>query len=248
MRTKKPNAELVWKQIEDLVVPRLSLSPVDRVVYWHLVRHSRLEGKARLSFSIQWLARGVRLAGDTVRQAVRRLVEQGALSLLERSKAGHVVYVRLPTEIPAVRAKKIEEVRATHLTDAANLEGMDFMQTRALRAAIHERERGNCFYCLRRVPVRVRCLDHVAPRVRGGNNFYRNLVSSCQQCNARKGERAAEDFLRGLYRERRLTEGELAERLRALDALAAGKLRPAIATTDTPLVRKGRPPLQPQAV
>ena len=226
MKTKRLNAELVWKQVEDLVVSRLSLSAVDRAVYMHLLRHSRLEGKARLCFSIQWSAGRLRFSGDTVRQAVRRLVEQGALSLLERSKAGHVVLVRLPEEIPAVSARKVEMLRPTHLTPAVNLEEMDFLQTRTLRRAIHERESGACFYCLRRVPIRVRCLDHVVPRVRSGSNSYRNLVSCCQQCNAQKGEREAQDFLRGLYRERRLTEAELAERLRALDALADGKLPP----------------------
>jgi len=45
------------------------------------------------------------------------------------------------------------------------------------------------------------------------------------ECNTQKGETAA-DFLRRLYRERRLTAAELAARLRALDALASGKLRP----------------------
>lgn len=35
-----------------------------------------------------------------------------------------------------------------------------------------------------------------------------------------------EDFLRSLYRKRRLTDAELNGRLRSLDALAAGKLRP----------------------
>lgn len=228
MKNKKPNAELLWKQIEDLVVPRLSLSAVDRVVYWHLLRHSHLEGKARLSFSIKWLARGVRFSVDTARQAVRRLVEQGALSLLERSKAGHVVLVRLPEEIPAVRASKNEEPKRVRLPRAASLEETDFLQTRTLRGAIHERERGCCFYCLRQVPVRVRCLDHVVPRVRSGSNFYRNLVSCCQPCNAQKGEQDAGDFLRWLYRGRRLTEEELVARLRALDELAAGKLRPAL--------------------
>jgi 5-methylcytosine-specific restriction endonuclease McrA len=227
MKIKKPNAELLWKQIEDLVVPRLSLSAVDRVVYWHLLRHSHLEGKARLCFSIPWLARGVRFSGDTARQAVRRLIEQGALSLLERSKTGHVVLVRLPEEIPAVRSRS-EEPKRVRLPRAASLEETDFLQTRTLRGAIHERERGCCFYCLRQVPVRVRCLDHVVPRVRSGSNSYRNLVSCCQQCNALKGERDAEDFLRWLYRGRRLTEEELVARLRALDELAAGKLRPAL--------------------
>jgi len=66
------------------------------------------------------------------------------------------------------------------------------------------------------------------PLVRSGRNSYRNLVSSCMECNAQKGEQAADDFLRRLYRERRLTAAELAARLRALDALTCGKLRPAL--------------------
>jgi hypothetical protein len=45
------------------------------------------------------------------------------------------------------------------------------------------------------------------------------------ECNTQKGETAAADFLRRLYRERRLTATELAARLRALDALTSGKLR-----------------------
>ena len=39
---------------------------------------------------------------------------------------------------------------------------------------------------------------------------------------------AAEDFLRSLFRQRRLTSPELEGRLRALNALAAGKLRPVL--------------------
>jgi hypothetical protein len=42
----------------------------------------------------------------------------------------------------------------------------------------------------------------------------------------------AEDFLRGLYRDGRLTAPELTGRLRALEALAAGKLRPALHSPD----------------
>jgi hypothetical protein len=59
-----------------------------------------------------------------------------------------------------------------------------------------------------------------------GSNSYRNLVSSCVECNSQKGEKPADDFLRRLYRDRHLTAAELAARLRAIDALAAGKLRP----------------------
>ena len=66
------------------------------------------------------------------------------------------------------------------------------------------------------------------PRAQLGRNCYRNLVSSCLECNSRKGEKAAEDFLRWLYRERRLTAAELTGRVRALKALAGGRLRPAV--------------------
>ncbi len=92
MKIKIPSAERVWKQFEDLA-PRLRLSTTDRVVYTHLFRHSRLEGKLQLRFSIPWLARGVGLCGNSARWAVRRLIARGILRLVERSKAGHVVAI-----------------------------------------------------------------------------------------------------------------------------------------------------------
>ncbi len=220
MKNKKPNAEHIWKQFEDLLVPRLRLSVIDRAVYSHLLRHSRLEGRLRLRFSILGLARHIRLSGGPTREAVRRLVAQGALRLVERSKAGHVVEVRLPDEIRAVMLNRIES-RA-----AVNIEEADFLQNRTLRKAIHAREGGQCFYCLRRITPTVQCLDHVVPRAQSGRNSYRNLVSCCMECNSQKGEKSAEDFLRRLSRERRLTAAELTGRLRALDALASGKLPP----------------------
>jgi 5-methylcytosine-specific restriction endonuclease McrA len=59
-------------------------------------------------------------------------------------------------------------------------------------------------------------------------NSYRNLVSCCVECNSRKSDRAARDFLRTLYRQGRLTPAEFDARLRALKDLAAGKLRPSL--------------------
>ncbi|MGC1485423.1 MAG: HNH endonuclease signature motif containing protein [Candidatus Acidiferrum sp.] len=229
MKTKKPNAELVWKQLEDLLVPRLRLSVIDRTVYSHLLRHTRLEGKLRLHFSIMWLARNIRLSTGPVREGVRRLVSHGALRLVQRSKAGHVVEVRLPGEIRAMRLNRIEQRAASkeqRSRAVVNIEEADFLHDKSLRKTIHARECGQCFYCLRRISSTVHCLDHVVPRSHSGPNSYRNLVSSCMECNVAKGEKPADDFLRRLYRERRLTAAELAARLRALDALASGKLRP----------------------
>jgi 5-methylcytosine-specific restriction endonuclease McrA len=116
----------------------------------------------------------------------------------------------------------------------ASIEEADFLLTKTRRAAIHARDRGLCFYCLTQLTPRTRCLDHVIPLARRGKNSYRNLISCCTECNTQKGETAAEDFLRTLCRQRRITSAELADRLRKLDALAAGELRPAAASPQLP--------------
>ena len=245
MKTKKPNAELVWKQIEDHLVSRLRLSFTDRVVYWHLLRHSRLEGQLRLRFSIPWLSRGLRLCSNSTRWAVRRLISRGLLRLVQCSKAGHVVEVLLPDEILAAGTDGADRTGgpvSPSFLPAIYSEGEDFLKTAALRQSIHARERGRCFYCLRRLTPQARCLDHVVPLSEFGSNSSRNLVSCCLKCNSQKGERSALDFLRRLYRERRLSDAELADRLRTLDTLAAGKLRPLLTTEVNPLPRKGARP------
>ena len=83
MKNKTLNASRIWKHFEDFLVPRLRLSITDRAVYSHLLRHSRLEGRTRLRFSIAWLARGARLSTNPARWAVRRLIAHGALRLVE---------------------------------------------------------------------------------------------------------------------------------------------------------------------
>ena len=226
--TLKVDAGALWKQIEDVVVPQLGLSVIDHVVYIHLVRHSLLEGKRRLHFSIPWLARNIRLSVCPTREAVRRLAGHGALRLIERSKAGHVAEVRLPEEIRGVRAKTMEARNGTQPTSVIEIEDVDFLKSPELRRTIHEREGGRCFYCLRRITPRMECLDHVVPRAKVRCNSYRNLVSACMECNSQKGERSAEEYLRWLFREHRLGAAELKDRFRKLELLAAGKLRPEI--------------------
>lgn len=227
MKNKKLDAERAWKDFEDLLAPQLNFSVTDRVVYSHLLRHSRLEGKLQFRFSIPWLARGVGLGVKATRDAVRRLIARGVLGLVERNcRARHLVRLRLPLEVKGVRAKT-----ATHWPSPAphvviNIEEVDFMQKQNLRRAIHERERGHCFYCLRHISSRRRCLDHVVPRAKLGRNSYRNLVSCCVDCNSQKGERPAVEHLHWLYRDRRLGTADLNSRLHALDDLAAGKLKP----------------------
>jgi 5-methylcytosine-specific restriction endonuclease McrA len=186
MKTKELNAVHVWKQLEDMMVPRLRLSVTEHAVYSHLVRHSRLEGKLRAQFSILGLARHIGRSTGPARDAVRRLGELGALRLVERSKTGYVVEVRLLEEIRAARPDGIGANDAGRAPQAGNIEETDFLQNKALRQAMHAREGGRCFYCLRQLGPTVKCLDHVVPRAEHGRNFYRNLVSCCLECNTNK--------------------------------------------------------------
>jgi hypothetical protein len=228
MNDKKINAVQVWKQMEDLLAPQLNFSLADRVIYSHLFRHSRLEGKLKLQFSISWLARDVGLSSKFTRDTVRRLIARGVLQLVEcNCRSQHVVRVRLPLEVKGICAEKIAAHRPAPAPRVViNIEEADFLEKQVLRKAIHEREGGRCFYCSRRITHHRQCLDHVVPRAKLGQNSYRNLVSCCLDCNSQKGARSAEEFVRWLYRERRLSDAELSGRLRALDELAAGKLIP----------------------
>jgi 5-methylcytosine-specific restriction endonuclease McrA len=230
MKSKKLDVVEVCKQFEDLLAPRLRLTPIERTVYWHLLRHSLLEGRARLRFSLVWLAGHLHVSDVTARWAVRRLIEKKVLRLVERSTLGHVVRVRLPDEVRTECAPKSAASGAAKVPSQAfqgvRLEEVDFLRTRELRQSIHAREGGKCFYCLRQTPKRAHCLDHVVPQAKSGCNSYRNLVSCCLDCNSRKRHHSAGDHLRRLLREGRLTPREFNGGQRALKALAAGKLRP----------------------
>jgi predicted DNA-binding transcriptional regulator len=229
MKAAKLDAVQVCKEFEDVLAPRLKLSILERAVYSHLLRHSRHEGKLRLRFTILWLASNMGVTARRVRQAVRRLVEKGVLRLIERSNIGHVVEVLLPREVRAAHSNQSAPA-CSMPSGGANLEQLDFWRTRPLRLAIHAREAGLCFYCLRQTPGRDHCLDHVLPVAKAGTNSYRNLVSCCMDCNSRKRDVSAPDFLRRLFREGQLSRQELTGRLAALRALEAGKLRPKVST------------------
>ena len=57
------------------------------------------------------------------------------------------------------------------------------------RRNIYARDHNLCQYCGRSFPTRELTLDHVLPRVQGGENSWDNLVCACVKCNARKGGR-----------------------------------------------------------
>ena len=57
------------------------------------------------------------------------------------------------------------------------------------RRNLYARDGNHCQYCGKTFPTRELTIDHVVPRVLGGNHSWANLVCACVRCNARKGGR-----------------------------------------------------------
>ena len=63
------------------------------------------------------------------------------------------------------------------------------------RDRIFERDEFRCVYCGEQFLADELTLDHVQPRVRGGDRSEGNLVTACMACNTLKGQRRLSAFL-----------------------------------------------------
>ena len=74
---------------------------------------------------------------------------------------------------------------------------------RSLRERVLARDGYRCVYCAEHFPEPQLTLDHVEPRMRGGDWSEGNLVAACRACNALKGSAPAWAFLAEREVERR---------------------------------------------
>lgn len=58
------------------------------------------------------------------------------------------------------------------------------------RRNVMKRDRHSCQYCGIKHDL---TLDHIMPRSRGGRDSWENLVTACNRCNVRKGNRTPEE-------------------------------------------------------
>ena len=63
------------------------------------------------------------------------------------------------------------------------------------RDQVFARDGYRCVYCGELFPADELTVDHVQPRVRGGDRSGGNLVTACGGCNVLKGHRRLSEFL-----------------------------------------------------
>lgn len=63
------------------------------------------------------------------------------------------------------------------------------------RTAIFARDDWRCVYCGQVFAVEALSVDHVQPRMKGGDGSGGNVVTACRGCNTRKGGRSLAEFL-----------------------------------------------------
>lgn len=65
------------------------------------------------------------------------------------------------------------------------------------RVDVFRRDDWTCVYCGQQYDADELTVDHVEPRVKGGDNSPGNVVTACQACNTEKGGLAAWAYLAG---------------------------------------------------
>ena len=214
-----------FEEFQDYLAPKLDT--YEQAIYLYIFRHSRFKGieEVVIGFksSRKQMAFGVGESGKPMSEGVlykklRSLESKGTLHIIDSEYRGTKLKLFLPSEIVGT-IPNIESQSEVRLDD------MDFFGVLENRQSILKRENSRCFYCFRVLTDENFVIEHVVSRPEG-NNGFRNLVAACKNCNDKKDNLSADEFIRALYRQNFLTSEELENRLLQLKLLSDGKLLP----------------------
>ncbi len=220
--------KLFIEQFHDFLAPKLDT--YEQALYLYIFRHSRLLGldevvigfksaRARMACGIG--EKGKPMSENSAYEKLQSLKSKGCIEIVSSERTGRRLRLKLPSEIPGVITSPADEA------SAVSIEDMDFFSVPENRPFILERESHHCFYCKRSLNSENYVIEHIVSRPEG-NNSYRNLVAACRECNNRKNDSSADDFLRTLYRESFLTATELQSCMEKIERLKNGELKPKI--------------------
>lgn len=113
-----------------------------------------------------------------------------ALSVCSSTKAFLLVYLKKAEIVNAVKGRRLRTVdKSFPMPSVIRLlryVNMPYRGVMLSRQNIFKRDAHQCLYCGDKNNL---TLDHVLPRSRGGKTSWTNLVTACQTCNSKKGDR-----------------------------------------------------------
>ncbi len=118
---------------------------------------------------------------------------------LETRLANTLTWVKRISALYPVRLVRVETARFdTQLMQNPEISGKQYQQGDLLgwqlRSYVFHRDGRICAYCGRKDAKRYE-MDHIVPKSAGGSDRVANLVVSCHDCNARKGNLSVEEYL-----------------------------------------------------
>lgn len=93
-----------------------------------------------------------------------------------------------PTAYAWVRTPRIE-IAVPKVIRLLGYDRMPRQEVKLNRRNIYARDHNTCQYCGCKFSTKELTIDHVVPRVQGGEHTWDNLVCACVKCNSRKGGR-----------------------------------------------------------
>jgi HNH endonuclease len=180
------NVAQVIRDFVDHVMPELK--PHESAVYLFLLRRSHLESGSesvrvgQRSTAPQY-GRGKESAAPSRNQLIKQLktlAAKGCITIADTNRAGTLYHVRLPGDIPFVKAKLLAAA------SVVEEEKDDYFTIPSKRREIFEAEQWTCGYCGERVTEVSATLDHIVPQCNGGAHARKNLRTACLICNSIK--------------------------------------------------------------
>jgi 5-methylcytosine-specific restriction endonuclease McrA len=131
-----------------------------------------------------YVGKAVAMAEDYTTYNMEEWIEYSLIHIAENPETPHIV--RSPTIsviVPQIM------VLTDYIKDANR-----FRKPRFNRHSLFRRDAYTCQYCHMKFPRRALEVDHVVPQSKGGPTSWTNCVTSCNDCNSRKGDRSVEQM------------------------------------------------------
>ncbi|BDD01689.1 HNH endonuclease [Persicobacter psychrovividus] len=119
--------------------------------------------------------------------------DYSALAVCDSYKAFLLVYLNKAELVNQAEGEYLRTINHRYplpsIIKLKNYVNVPFQKVILSKPNIFKRDNHQCVYCDETKDL---TLDHLIPRSKGGPSTWKNLVTACKRCNAKKGDRSIE--------------------------------------------------------